>query len=199
MSLARDWTRQLYGAWGAALLAPVTMIAALAVLAFGGGFGGLSALGQLFTGPGVPVSSQLPGGPAVPQTAASLLPVVPTGGATGRAPTLLASSAPAGSRGAGSPGAGSRGSHGGGQHVGSGGRGTPAPVATPPPTQTQPPAPVSTPTAPPTSAPPAATLVNKVLAVGEAVTSKLPGPVGALGTGALQSLGETLSKLLPPL
>jgi hypothetical protein len=37
-----------------------------------------------------------------------------------------------------------------------------------------------------------------VVAVGVAVTSKLPGSLGAIGTGALQSLGQTLDTLLAP-
>jgi hypothetical protein len=37
-----------------------------------------------------------------------------------------------------------------------------------------------------------------VVAIGVSVTSKLPGPLGAIGTGALQSLGQTLNTLLAP-
>jgi len=61
MSLARAWTRQLYGASGAAVLAPATIIAAVAVLAVGGGFPGLGPLGQLFAVPAVPAGRPTPG------------------------------------------------------------------------------------------------------------------------------------------
>ncbi len=57
MSLARVWRRQLYGASTAALIVPSAMLAALLVLALGGGFNGVGVLGQLFAGP-----SLVPGG-----------------------------------------------------------------------------------------------------------------------------------------
>jgi len=200
MGLAREWKRQLYGAWGAALLAPVAMIAALAVLAFGGGFGGLSALGQLVSGPGVPVATTLSGGGGTSRTASVLLPVVPAGAPTVIASVPVTSPAAAGTGGAGSS---TRGSHGGGSGKGDGvrpvGHGTPPPVSTPPGKPGQTAAPVTTPAPPPISEPPTTALVNKVLAVGESVTKALPGPVGELGTSALQTIGQTLTKLLPPL
>jgi len=187
-----------------AVLAPVTMIAVLALLAFGGGFGGLGSLGQLVSGPGVPVASQTASGQVASGSASPQLPVVPAG-----APTLSASvppvhrSAAAATSGTGPrvsrPHGGSGGGGGRGQGIGTGGNGTAPPTSTPPTTPGQPAAPVTTPAPPPTNVPPTAALVNKVLAVGESVTKALPGPVGQLGTSALQTLGQTLSKLLPPL
>jgi hypothetical protein len=207
MTLARAWTRQLYGASGVALLAPLTMIAALAVLALSGGFGGLSALGQLVSGPAVPVAST-PSGAGVPSRTAPLqLAVVPTGkaaaGAPGHAPTRVATRAPSATgtgtgRGTGAAPAPS------GQRVASTGSGVTAkpPVATPPsatsPTPTQPAPTVSTP-APPAATGPLPALVNQVVAVGVSVTSQLPAPVAAIGTGALESLAQLLNTLLAPL
>lgn len=104
MSLARAWTRQLYGASGAAVLAPARIIAALAVPAVGGDAG--------------------------------------TGGSGGRRP----------------------------------------PVAPPP---SRPPA-------------PAPTLIDRVVGLGTAVTSRVPGPVGTLGTRVRQSPGTTLDRIVPP-
>src|SRR5690242_4856013 len=54
MSLARAWRRQLYGASSAALIVPSAMLAALIVLALGGGFGQVGVLGQIFAGPPAP-------------------------------------------------------------------------------------------------------------------------------------------------
>jgi len=203
MSLARDWARQLCGAWGAALLAPATMIAALAVLALGGGFGGLGALGQLVSGPAVPVGSPAPARVSL-RAGSSLLPVVPAAAPTPRAPALATSPVVTHVSGSGNGGSGNGGSHGGGggggaQGIGTTGQGV-APPAPPPParTPTQPTAPVTTPTQPPASGP-VTGLVNNALAAGEAVTSQLPAPVAAVGTGVLQSIGQTLNRLLPSL
>ncbi|MEA2196597.1 MAG: hypothetical protein QOJ25_648 [Solirubrobacteraceae bacterium] len=202
MTLARAWTHQLYGAWGVALLAPVTMIAALVVLAIGGGFGGLGALGQLVSGPAVPVGSSAAGGASIGQakhrTTPLVLAVVPAPSATAR--TRAPATSPAGAV---RPGAG--GSPGGGGTVQRvtprGGHGAPGPTRIAPPGKLPTPTPTPAPTPSPTPAPPVAplpALVNQVVAVGESVTSKLPGPVGALGSGVLQSLGQTLDQLLTP-
>jgi hypothetical protein len=173
------------------------MIAALIVLALGGGFGGLSALGQLVSGPAVPVSATAgatgPGTRASHRTAPLVLPVVPAAPATARAPTRLAATSPR-------PGVrpGASGSSAGGrtiQRLAPGGRSA-APPVTPPPARTTQPPPPPTPTPAPVAPLPA--LVNQVVAVGVAVTSKLPDPVGALGTGVLQTLGQTLDTLLTP-
>jgi hypothetical protein len=201
MTLARVWTRQLYGASGVALLAPATMIAALAVLALSGGFGGLSALGQLLSGPAVPVGATPPDARATPGGATALLPVVPAvtarPGTAAGAPTRVAAGVPAGGR----PAAPAPAAGGGGQRVASSGPGAtaPPPAAAPPsaPTHPAPTGPPATP-APPSVTAPVAAIVNQVVAVGVSVTSKLPAPVAAIGTGALQSLGQTLNTLLAP-
>src|SRR5437016_1174365 len=57
MTLVRVWRGQLLGGVGASALVPVTLLASLAVLGLAGGFGGLSALGQAFSGPSVPGSA----------------------------------------------------------------------------------------------------------------------------------------------
>jgi hypothetical protein len=197
MSLARDWTRQLYGAWGAALLAPVTMIAALAVLALGGGFGGLSALGQLLSGPGVPVDVPLAGGHPASRAPTPVLPVVPAVTATRPAPIRVVASIPPVARG-GAPGrVPSHGNGGNPTRVGSGGHGAPPPIKKPkPPTGGRPPV---TPPAPPAPTPsPVVTIVNNVVATGEAVTNQLPAPLGGPLTNVLQSVGQAVDKLLSP-
>jgi hypothetical protein len=203
MTLARVWTRQLYRAWGVALLGPVTMIAALAVLALGGGFGGLSALGQLVSGPAVPVGSSSPGASPGARTATRLLPVVPASPAAAPAATAARTRVAAVTPRLGRPvGAGGSRSHPGSPGragVGSGGGHASAPpVSGPPRTPTQPAPPVTPPSAPPASGPVPA-LVNQVVAVGVSVTSQLPAPLAAIGTGALESVGQTLNTVLAPL
>jgi hypothetical protein len=51
MSLARVWRRQLYGASGAALIVPSTMLAALVLPALSGGFSQVGVLVQICPGP----------------------------------------------------------------------------------------------------------------------------------------------------
>jgi hypothetical protein len=171
------------------------VIVALAVVALSGGFGGFGALGQLISGPAVPVGSLLSGGRAAPRTAPVLLPVVPASTATGRAPTRVAATIPGAARTARPrPGRGAHAGGGGAERVGSGHGATP-PVATPPSPSPQPAPP---PGPPPPSPGPVPALVDQVVAVGVSVTSKLPAPLAAIGSGALESLGQTLNTLLAP-
>ena len=46
MTLVRVWRRQLMGGMSAAVIVPAALLASLVALAFAGGFGGLTALGQ---------------------------------------------------------------------------------------------------------------------------------------------------------
>ncbi|MDQ6607723.1 MAG: hypothetical protein M3Z06_14400, partial [Actinomycetota bacterium] len=48
-----------------------------------------------------------------------------------------------------------------------------------------------------TQPPPGTTVIDGVVAVGTSVTAKVPGPVGALATQTLQSVGSTLDRILP--
>jgi hypothetical protein len=176
-------------------LAPVTMIAALTVLVLGGGFGGLSALGQLFTGPGVPGGVPLPGARVASRTPVPVLPVVParppaTAGPVRVAATtppvvhVRAPSAPARHR----------------QHptgIGTG-RGTTPPVRKPPLPPTKKPPPPKPP--PPTPTPgPVATVVNSVVSTGEDLTNQLlPPSLATPVNGILSSTGQTLNKILSP-
>jgi hypothetical protein len=205
MTLARAWTRQLYGAWGVALLAPVTMIAALVVLVLGGGFGGLGALAQLVSGPAVPVgstvASTVAGGKH--RTAPLVLPVVPAAPAPTSTPTRVAATSPAPAVRPGRGGSPARGGTGQGVSPG-GGHGAPSPTTGAPGTPGAPapptpsPAPTPTPTPSPSPVAPLPALINGVVGVGVSVTSALPGPLGTLGTGLLQSLGQTLDQILTP-
>ena len=82
MSLARAWRRQLFGASSAALIVPSAMLAALLVLALGGGFGSIGVLGQLFAGPslpgiGAPGGGHVVSGRGVRGFTSASLPVIP--------------------------------------------------------------------------------------------------------------------------
>ena len=199
MTLAREWTRQLFQAWGVALLGPFTVIAALVVLAIGGGFGGLGALAQLVSGPAVPAGSALsaaaPGARPGHRGAPGLsLPVVPAAAPTSSkrvaattprlVPAPTTPSSPGGSK---APG---RGGVSPGQRI--------APTTHIPTTTT---GPTSTPPPPPTTPAPAAplpALVNGVVSLGTSVTGALPAPLNQVGTQLLQGLGNTLDSILSP-
>jgi hypothetical protein len=79
MTLVRVWRRQLFAAYGAALIVPCAMLAALIALALGGGFSQLGVLGQIFAGPPVPSAGGLAGtgGGSVARGAAASIPLIP--------------------------------------------------------------------------------------------------------------------------
>ena len=81
------------------------------------------------------------------------------------------------------------------ERIGSGGHGTTLRAGAPPRTPTTPVPPVTPPAAPPSAV---RALVNTVVGVGVSVTSQLPAPVAGIGTGALESIGQTLNTLLAP-
>jgi hypothetical protein len=192
VSLARAWTRQLYGASGAALMVPGAIVCALVVLALAGGFGALGSLGQAFAGPSVPASSRIAGVPGSPRSARAL-PVAAAGAAVatrapvttggGGAPAVTPSS-PAGQRiGSTGPGRGTGMSGGSGSRTGpptgGGGSGGGASGG---------------------GAGPAgggSSLVDNVVNLGTSLTNKIPGPVGGLATQLLQSLAKTVDGVIP--
>jgi hypothetical protein len=165
-----------------AVLVPVLLVASLGVLAVAGGFGGLSSLGQAFSGPSVPASA-LAGGP---------------GGAVSRPlpPRLVAalSSTPAARR-SGSGAVVAPATAGGGP------RATPGPtVSSVPPAPGRPSAHSPTGGGPHVARPgpsPQPTLVDKVVGAGTSVTSQLPGPVGPAATKTLQTAGSTIDSIAP--
>jgi hypothetical protein len=187
VSLVRAWRRQISGASGAALIVPIAVFGSMVLLALAGGFGALGGLGQAIAGPASPGGA--PGAKAlatadVRGVPASVLPVVARAGAA----TLVASvTLPGG------PQRSSRGNSGSAQRP-SDGNGNTGAVTPPTPTSSQPPSPGGPPVGQP-SAPP--TLTDGVVALGMAITSKVPGPLGQLATGALKSVGQTLDETLP--
>jgi hypothetical protein len=201
MSLGRAWTRQLFQASGAALLAPGAVLASLVVLAIAGGFGQLSALGQAFAGPSLP---RLPGVLRVSGSSSgsakhpSAVLVALAGSSRSQAVSSGAArnpgaSAPAAQRGGGAPQPGTGGGHhhapapppagpgGHGKGPGPGNGGQPPPTGTP---------------SPPPSPPP--TVVDRVVGLGTSVTKQVPGPIGQIATQTLESVGHTLDGILSP-
>jgi hypothetical protein len=205
MSLARAWRRQLYGASSAALIVPSAMLAALIVLALGGGFGQVGVLGQIFAGPAAP---SLPGASlaaghggaaarAIPVTPLAALGAGPALSGSGRAGTTTGRgrTAPVSSRGPSRTG------------------GAVAPVRTVAPTVSGAgPAPVashpvptgsastgSVPSQPSAQPPPStrSTPVDKIVKTVTPVTQQVPAPVGPAATQAVQTAGSAADSLIP--
>jgi hypothetical protein len=198
MSLAQAWRRQLLGASSAALIVPLSMLAALVALALGGGFSQVGVLGQIFAGPpAIGATDAGSGGGGVAVGLPRSVPVVPSvatairrprpgrrvvgSGATsrpsnrtdaaGRAPIVTA--APIRSTPRPGPGASSR----------------PAPGSSPQPSPS--PAPHAGPPSQPTA-------VDKVVTVVTPVTQQVPAPVGPSATQLVQAAGSAADGLLPP-
>jgi len=192
MSLARSWRRALYGASGAALVVPATIAGALAVLALAGGFAGVGAIGQAFSGPTLPASATTGVNPLTGAHAnASLTRVLAAVGAPapGAAGTLVAirngggPSAPRGG-GAGNTPVPSQ-SQGGSGSGGSGGTGSGGTTGT-----------TGTGTGSGGS-PSSPTVVGGIVKTVTSVTQRIAGPVGSAGTNPVQSLGSTLNTIAP--
>jgi hypothetical protein len=199
MSLARAWRRQLYGASSAALIVPSAMLAALVVLALGGGFGHVGVLGQIFAGPPGPSASggtTAGGGTA---TVARSLPPIPfralrpsTSGTRHRATPIAAGGSGTGRSG------GALAPVGGAQPIVAAGGSTPT---RPVPTGSVPTASVPTGSAPAPPAPPPSpkpTVVDRAINVITPVTQQLPAPAGPAVTQAVQTAGSAADGLLPP-
>jgi hypothetical protein len=186
MDLVGAWLRQLLKAGTAATLVPAAMIAALVVVLVGaGGFGGLSAIGQVLTGPQVSRAEQLAardGGGG-----GDVAPLAPADAPARSAPDVPRASGRSGARLPAREAQRPR---------------RPAVEPSDPPTVRVPPAPVLTAPAPPP--PPAAaaptrrpTLKQRVQALG----SKLKETVEDVGTTVREvvtALGETVERIIDP-
>ncbi|MGN6872602.1 MAG: hypothetical protein ACTHMY_29790 [Solirubrobacteraceae bacterium] len=198
MSLARAWRRQLYGASTVALIVPSAMLAALIVLALGGGFGQVGVLGQIFAGPPAPSAA---GGTAVGSgagTVAQSLPAIPAAALRASTPGARHRATPvapvrAGSRRSG----GSLAPVGGAPITATAGptSSRPAPTGSAP-TGSGPIAVAPSPPAPPPS--PKPTVVDRVIKAVAPVTEQLPAPAGPAVTQAVQAAGSAANGLLPP-
>jgi hypothetical protein len=204
MSLARAWTRQLFGASSAALIVPSATLGALLVLALGGGFRQVGVLGQIFAGPPAPsVSGVMAGVGAGGGSVARSLPVIPAAAVVPRR-----AGAGAGER----AGAGHRHSHrvpvssrGPGQ---TGGTLVPvggvAPIVSPGTTSPVRTAPVGSGRAQPSPQPgpspspkPQPTPVDRIVNAVTPVTEQLPAPVGPAATQAVESAGSAADGVSP--
>jgi hypothetical protein len=212
MSLARAWRRQLYGASSAALIVPSAMLAAVIVLALGGGFGQVGVLGQIFAGPPAPSPSHGVAQGAGPAAAARGLPAIPAAAHLAR-PTRrpIRVVGPGRGRGPVVP-VSSRGAGGALAPVGAVAPVVSGPVRTPAPSH---PAPVGSGSAPSLPVPPGGsspqpgpppqpgpspqpTVVDQVVKVVAPVTEQLPAPAGPAVTQAVQAAGSAADGLLPP-
>jgi len=188
----------------AALLAPGAVLAALVVLALSGGFGALGSLGQAFAGPSLPAAGKArasSGSNGRRRHSSAVLVALaapaPSGGAAIARPVASGPGTGIGTSpvlSPGHPGGGSAG-HGPGSG-GSGSSGSPGSTGSPGSPGSPPPSPSPPPTAPPPPHPP--TLVDGVVALGASVTEKVPGPIGALATQTLKSVGQTLDGIIAP-
>jgi hypothetical protein len=185
MVLVRVWRRRLLGGIGAAAVVPGMLLGSIVVLTLAGGFGGLTALGQAFSGPPAPAAAiatghgaranqplsppivaALSAAPARP-AAASSAPLSSSGGATGVVPHGAVPSRPRG-----------RPHRGSGTGTQSPPSGRPVPAGRPAPK-------------------PQPTLIDGIVGAGSSVTSQLPAPAGSAATNALQSAGSTLDSIAP--
>ncbi len=198
MSLVRAWIRALWGASGAALLVPGGVFAAMALLALGGSFGELGALGQAFAGPTSPIAVA-PAAALTPSAHPRLLPIATTGvvrltAVTGGAGTAGAAGTPAPGHSAGPTPSGSPST----QPTSS--PGTPSPGTPNPGTPNPPPTGCGSSCTPPPRPPrppaPQPTLVDQVVSLGTSLTSKVPGPVGQTATQALQQVGAAVDNVV---
>jgi hypothetical protein len=201
MSLARAWRRQLYGASSAALIVPSAMLAALVVLALGGGFPQVGVLGQIFAGPSAPSAAggTVAGGSG--GVAARSLPAIPT--------LAVVSSHPGAGRDGAARGRRAHGAHRGVVPVPSRGPsqtgGALAPVrgvgpivsaGEPAPSVPGPPMP-SPPQAPPRPGPsPKPTVVDRTVKAVTPITQQVPAPAGPAATQAIQDAGSAADNLL---
>jgi hypothetical protein len=186
MPLFKEWGRGLVGASSAALLAPATIIAALCLLALGG-LHGLGTLGEAFSGPRLPAPPPTSAGRsaagALVAPAAIPAPALAAPARAGAAATrasALPGTGGVSSRPPGTAGGGRRG--GGPTH----GPAPTAPVAPVTPVKPAPPAPKPGP-------------VDLLVGAGTSITGGIPGPVGTIGTAAVQAVGATVKRIVPPL
>jgi hypothetical protein len=200
MTVARAWGRQLFAASTAALIVPSTMLAAVLVLALGGGFGSVGVLGQLFSGPSLPgVGGGAPGGAhgGSRGLVAASLPVVRAVTAPRPVSLHTPSSVPhvPPARGGTRSGGGAIGGTGGTgvrpvtQGTGGSGSGASPPRSSPPPSSPAP--------SPPPTPSPQPTPVDTVVKVVTSVTQQVPAPVGPAATQTLQAVGGAVDNPLP--
>jgi hypothetical protein len=194
MSLARAWTRQLYGATGVSLLAATAIVGALLALGLSGGFGALGSLGQAFAGPSLPASARTAGGTAPG-----------TGGASAKPLPIAAASVPAAAGAAVAGAGGARRAPGRGAGRAGGGAGARTVGATGPVRATGGGGAGGTSVGTGTGGGTGggggggggSSLIGNVVNLATSVTKQIPGPVGSTATQLLQSIGKSLEQVVP--
>jgi hypothetical protein len=193
MVTTREWWKRGIQAWGASALVPVAVLIAVAVLAIGGGIGGVRRLGQLFSGPTVPSPLQAGGNVKVGSEPHAGLPHVPARILAGAGPAAAAVRA----RPVTAPRRGTGGSGGGSHRDASAHRspGSSRPVGATPNTTK----PVTTTPPPPPPPPPPAPQKTITRRLGDAVNRVVaPLPiVGPTAARAIDSVVTTVDRVLP--
>jgi len=174
--MVRAWRLELLGGVSAALIVPGTLLAALAVLALGGGFARLGSLDQAFSGPPLPAAAEIHRDASVPAAALAAL--------------AAAAHTSAGSGPASSPG--NRAARFGGGSGATRRPGVPGGSSGLPPARSSAP-----PSRPAPGSPSHPTLIDEVVSTGSSVSGTLPGPAGPAATQALQSAGSALDGVVP--
>jgi hypothetical protein len=192
---------------------PGAIASALVVLAFAGGFGRLSSLGQALSGPSLPdatpVGVTVGGGKsALGRALAAAAAPTPNGRALAGSGGSIGTGVRPGGSGAAGTGAGGSGSRGGSGGFGgsgsagsgsggsgAGGSGGPGSAGSGGPGSGGTGSGAGAGSPPPTPAPP--TLVDRVVGIGTSITAKIPGPIGTVATQTLESVGTTVDRLLP--
>jgi hypothetical protein len=199
MTLARAWRRQLTGASSAALIVPFAMLAALVVLALGGGFSQVGVLGQIFAGPPAPTVGAAADAQARGAAARSSLAAIPVIPGPSRSPARAVGGRPGGGRVV--PVSTAAPIRTGGALAPVGGA---APIVTQgaganPPTHSAPaPAPTHSSAQPPPSPQPQPnpTPVDQVVKVVTSVTQQVPAPAAPVATQAVQAAGSAADGVL---
>ena len=180
-------------------MVPSAMLAALLVLALGGGLSQVGVLGQIFAGPSLPALAPLGVTHAGPARAAQLLPVIPAARVlVASRPTTAVHRAPVPRSvvrvGGGASSGGAISPTGGGtvrpvtQGAAGGSSGAPPSSSAPQPSQ---------PSQPQPSRPaPRPTPVDNVVKVVTSVTQQLPAPAGPVATETLQTAGAAADNVL---
>jgi hypothetical protein len=188
MVTTREWWRQGLRAWSASALVPVAVLVAVAVLAIGGGVGGVRRLGQLFGGPTVPSPVRSAGNVDVQTERRTALPHVPArvmAGAAAATRAVHATPVHAAPRRTTAPPAHR-------QPTAHRSPGSSKPVGTAP--RPQPSKPVTT--APPPPPPPPKTITRRVGDAVDQVVAPVP-VVGPTATTAIDTVVTTVDKVLP--
>ena len=187
MVTTREWWRHGLRAWGASALVPTAVLIAVAVLAIGGGVGGVRSLGQLFSGPAVPSPVGSAGNVDVSQQEQIAVPRIPR--------RVLSAAGPAAASVRATPVPTRRSGTSHSRSSGPQPTSHPSPGTSRPVTPTTPPV-ATTPQPPTPPAPPHRTITDRLGSTLDKVLAPVP-LVGPTATKAIDAVVTTVDKILP--